>query len=81
MKLMLTAALATALLTGTAFADDSMSRVTPSKRQMMKECLEKQKTADVTMSKSQMHQICKDEVKRLMTPAEEPPPASDAPRS
>lgn len=81
MKLVISAALAAAVLASTAFADDAMRRATPSKHQMMKECMEKQKTADVNMSKSQMERLCKGEMKRLRTPADQPPPASDAPRS
>jgi hypothetical protein len=81
MKLLIPASLAVVLLAGVVLADDSVSRATPSTHQMMKECLEKQKTADVNMSKSQMTRICKDEIKRLKTPAEPPPPASDAPRA
>jgi hypothetical protein len=81
MKHLISLSLAAVLLTGTAIADDSMTRVTPTDQQTMRQCIEKQKTADVTMSKSQMKRICKDELKRLKTPSEQPPPSSDAPRS
>ena len=81
MKHLIPAAIAAVFMTGTALADDSMSRVTPTDHQTMKECIEKQKTADVTMSKAQMKRICKDELKRLKTPSEQPPPSSDAPRN
>jgi pentapeptide MXKDX repeat protein len=47
------------LLGTAAFADDTMSR-----HQMMKECIERQKTKDVAMSKSEMKRYCKDELKR-----------------
>jgi hypothetical protein len=47
-----------------AFADDTVSRATPTDHQMLKECIEKQKTADVTMSEAQMKQICKDRLKQ-----------------
>lgn len=63
-----------ALLAGHAFADDAVSRATPTKHQTLKECIEKQKTADVTMSKSQMTRICKDEMKRQKALGESPPP-------
>jgi pentapeptide MXKDX repeat protein len=52
------------VLGAAAFADDSMSRATPSDHQMLKECIERQKTKDVTMSKSEMKRYCKDELKR-----------------
>lgn len=81
MKYLIPAAIAAVLLTGTALADDSMTHVTPTDHQTLKECIEKQKTADVTMSKSQMKRICKDELKRLKTPSEQPPATSDAPRT
>jgi hypothetical protein len=81
MKHLIPLSLAAVLLTGVAVADDSMTRVTPTDHQTMKDCIEKQKTADVTMSKSQMKRICKDELKRLKNPSEQPPPSSDAPRT
>ena len=59
-----------ALLLGAAAAsadDTTMSHATPSDHQMMKECIERQKTKDVTMSKSEMKRYCKDELKRQKT--------------
>jgi hypothetical protein len=59
-----------------ALADDSMSRVTPTNSQMMKDCIQKQKSSDMTMSKAQMKQICKDQLKaqkQTGAPAEAPP--------
>jgi len=47
-----------------AFADDTVSRATPTDHQALKECIEKQKTADVTMSEDQMKRICKDQLKQ-----------------
>jgi hypothetical protein len=47
-----------------AYADDTVTRATPTDQQTLKECIEKQKTADVTMSESQMKQICKDKMKQ-----------------
>jgi hypothetical protein len=72
---------AAALLGTQAFADDSVSRATPNKHQSMRECIEKQKTADVTMSKSQMTRICKDELRRQKDLGESTPPPSDFPRN
>jgi len=69
---------AAALLGVQAFADDSVSRATPTKHQSMKECIEKQKTADVTMSKSQMARICRDELKRKQLGESAPPPSDTA---
>jgi Flp pilus assembly protein TadB len=70
---------AAVLLGAQAFADDSVSRATPTKHQSMKECIEKQKTADVTMSKSQMARICRDELKRQNELGESTPPPTDTP--
>jgi len=47
-----------------AFADDTVNRATPTDHQMLKECIQKQKTADVTMSEAQMKRICKDQLKQ-----------------
>jgi hypothetical protein len=69
-----------ALLGTQAFADDSI-RATPNKHQLMQQCIEKQKTADVTMSKSQMTRICKDELRRQKELGESTPPPSDTPRN
>jgi hypothetical protein len=81
MKYLMTALLtASAFLSVQAFADDSMSRATPTKHQLMKECVEKQKTADVNMSKDQMNRLCKDEVKRKLA-GDTPPPPVDVPRT
>jgi hypothetical protein len=70
---------AAALLGAQAFADDSVSRATPTTHQSMKECIEKQKTADVTMSKSQMARICRDELRRQKELGESTPPPTDTP--
>ncbi len=68
-----------AALSAPAFANDTVSRATPTKHQALKECIEKQKTADVTMSKSEMTRICKDEMKRQKVLGESQPPPSDTP--
>ena len=65
-----------------AFADDSMSRATPTDHQMLKDCIQKQKTADVTMSKADMIRICKDQLKQQKqngTPVD--PPPTDTPHN
>lgn len=65
-----------------AFADDSMSRATPTGHQMMKDCVERQKTADVNMSQAEMKRICKDQLKQQKqtgVPAE--PAPTDTPRN
>ena len=47
---------------------------------MMKECIERQKTKDVTMSKSEMKRYCKDELKRQKTTGAMPEqPPTDTP--
>lgn len=69
---------AAAVLGVQAFADDSLSRATPTKHQSMRECIEKQKTADVTMSKSQMARICRDEMRRKQLGESTPPPSDTA---
>jgi hypothetical protein len=65
-----------------ALADDTVDRATPTDHQMLKECIEKQKTADVTMSEAQMKQICKDRLKQQKqsgTPVE--PAPTDTPHN
>jgi hypothetical protein len=65
-----------------ALAEDSMSRATPTNHQMMKDCIERQKTADVNMSQAEMKRICKDQLKQQKqsgVPAE--PAPTDAPHN
>ncbi len=52
------------LVGSNAFAGDTVGRATMTKRQMMNECIERQKTADVTMSKAAMIRMCKDQLKQ-----------------
>ncbi len=47
------------LLGSQAFGDDSMSRSTMTKEESMKDCIERQKTAGVNMSKAEMKRLCK----------------------
>ena len=79
-----------ALVASLALADDSMDRVTPTDHQLLKECMERQKTSsNVTVSKAEAKRYCKDQLKRQKatgatperapvdtphTPAESPPP-------
>ena len=71
-----------ALACGHAFADDPVNRAAMSKRQAMQDCLEQQKTADVTMSKSQMKRFCKDKMKMQKATGDMPEqPAADAPHN
>ncbi|GAC1498592.1 MAG: hypothetical protein NVS1B6_04560 [Steroidobacteraceae bacterium] len=61
------------LAAGAAFADDSTAAVM-TKRQMISECMEKQKTADVTLSKADIFRICKAQLKRQKTTGSFPEP-------
>jgi hypothetical protein len=79
-KLMTLASIAAVLLAGPVLADEAMPRATPTQHQSLKSCIEKQKTADVNMSKAQMTRICKDEIKREKT-GDTPPPPVDAPKA
>ena len=65
-----------------AFASDSVGRATMTKREMMNQCIEKQKTADVTMSKAQMIRMCKDQLKQQKTTGALPDaPPKDVPQN
>jgi hypothetical protein len=65
-----------------AFADESVSRATPTNHQMMKDCIERQKAAGVTMSKADMKQFCKDQLKhQKQTGAPAEPPPTDTPHN
>jgi hypothetical protein len=79
-KLLPSLLVAAALVAGAALADDSMDRATPTKHQIFKECIAKQKTADVNVSKSEMTRLCKDEMKREKA-GDSPLPPTDAPRT
>jgi hypothetical protein len=68
-------------LAGPVAADDSMARATPTDHQMLKDCIEKQKSKNVTMSKAEMKRFCKDELKRQKDTGAMPnPPPADEPR-
>jgi len=71
-----------ALVATLAFGDDSMHRAAPTDHQTIKECIEKQKTKDVNMSKAEMKQFCKDELKKQKeTGALPEQPPVDAPQN
>ncbi len=75
--------LCTSLACGSfALADDSMGRVTPTDHQLLKECMERQKTnTNVTVSKAQAKRYCKDELKRQKATGASPErPPVDTPR-
>ena len=59
----------------TARADDTMTQASPTKGQLMKDCIRKHQTADVNQSKSQLNRICKDELKQQKVTGTPPPPA------
>jgi hypothetical protein len=60
-----TLALAPLMLAGAlAFGDDTMTRATPTDHQMIKTCMDKQKTANVAQSKAEMRRYCKDQLKQ-----------------
>jgi hypothetical protein len=79
-KLISWVSISAALLTSPVFADDPMPRATPTQHQSLKACIEKQKTADVNMSKSEMTRLCKDQIKRDKA-GDTPPPPSDMPKA
>jgi hypothetical protein len=68
------------LLAGAAaIADDSMSRVTPSDHQTIKECMAQQKSNNVAQSKSEMKRYCKDQLKQQKVTGDTPAPPVDRP--
>lgn len=80
--------LAAVLLSGLSAAADGLgtdesapSRATPTEHESLRDCIEKQKSSNVTMSKSQMTRICKDELKRKKRFGETTPPPADSPRT
>jgi pentapeptide MXKDX repeat protein len=75
-------ALAGLLVGGGVFADDTMSHATMTPRQAMKDCIERQKTADVNMSKAEMKRICKDKLKNQKATGDMPEqPPTDSPHN
>jgi hypothetical protein len=69
-----------------AFADDTLSRATPTDHQLIKTCIEKQKadekqrTDNVTLSKAEMKRYCKDQLKQQKATGSMPePPPTDVP--
>jgi hypothetical protein len=93
MKLSLLALAPIALCASVAWSDDGMDRVTPTDGQLLKQCMEQQKTSsNVTVSKAEAKRFCKDQLKRqkqtgasserqpVDTPHDSPAEPSDAPR-
>jgi hypothetical protein len=64
-------------------ADDAMTQSTPTKQQLMKDCIRKHQTDDVNLSKSQLNRLCKDELKQQKATGTPPPPAppTDGPQT
>jgi hypothetical protein len=64
-------------------AEDSMTRATPTNKQLMKDCIRKHETSDVNMSKSELNRLCKDELKQQKVTGSPPPPAlpTDGPQA
>jgi hypothetical protein len=50
-----------------SLADDSWNRSIMTKRQMISDCLQKQKASDVTLSKLDMFRICRDQLRQQKT--------------
>jgi hypothetical protein len=65
-----------------AFADEATPASSMTKRQAMKDCIEQQKTANMSMSKAEMKRICKQKLKELKATGDMPQqPAADAPHN
>jgi len=65
-----------------ALADDSTYGAIMTKRQMISECIQKQKAADVTLSKADIFRICKAQLKQQKSTGSFPePPPGDTPHS
>jgi hypothetical protein len=79
--------IATFALVGLAFgacvsAADAPPASSMTKRQAMKDCIEQQKTVNMSMSKAEMKRICKDKLKvQKATGAMPEQPATDAPHN
>lgn len=67
---------------GAALAGEDTPASSMTKRQAMKDCIEQQKTGNISMSKSQMKQFCKQKLKDQKATGELPqPPATDVPKN
>ena len=78
-RLIVSAACALCLFAGSsllALADDTVTHATMTKNQRLHDCIEKQKTADVTQSKADMKKFCKEQLKQEKATGElaDPPP-------
>jgi hypothetical protein len=64
------------------FANDAPPASSMTKHQAMKDCIEQQKTVNMSMSKAEMKRICKDKLKEQKATGDMPQhPAADAPRT
>ena len=71
--------LASVLAAPMSHADDAMTRATPTKKQMMRDCVRKHQSSDVNLSKSELNRICKDEVRKERLNGTPPPTDAPAP--
>ena len=55
------------LMGANSLADDSWNRSIMTKRQMISDCLQKQKASDVTLSKLDIFRICRDQLRQQKT--------------
>lgn len=65
-----------------ALADDAVTQPTMTKSQLMKDCIERQKATNVSMSKAEMKSFCRDQLKQQKQSGDfhEAPP-TDTPRN
>ncbi len=65
-----------------SLADNSLNRSIMTKRQMISDCIQKQKASDVTMSKLDIFRVCKDQLKQQKTSGAFPEaPPTEAPHN
>lgn len=66
-----------------AHADTTTTQSAPTDQQLMKDCIRKHETSDVSQSKSQLTRICKDEIKqrKITGTPPPPPPPTDGPQA
>jgi hypothetical protein len=81
-RLVTTLALAGLAFGTCVFADAAPPGSSMTKRQAMKDCIEQQKTVNMSMSKAEMKRICKDKLKDQKATGDMPQqPATDAPHN
>ncbi len=70
------------LMGANSLADDSWNRSIMTKRQMISDCLQKQKASDVTLSKLDIFRICRDQLRQQKTSGAFPEaPPRDSPHN